>query len=147
MAKKNKNKENHSEVQSPSQDTFSESLTMIGNEPPKQEKGTIRASLPALLPKELLEEEPIVRPPTPPVNISSNRLSKGSKLKLLHKNSEPPKDIHRGMLSIRVLETNRSLLPPKVSKNSKIIRESWLAGRRGSSFVPRKKLGGGFVRK
>lgn len=144
---KKKKKEKIPQAQSPSQDTISESVTMTSNEPPKQEKWLMGTSLPALLPKDLLEEEPVVHPPTPPTNISSNKMSAKTKLKLQRKQSEFPKVIKRGMLSIRVLETDQSLLPPKASKNSKVIRESWLAGHRGTSFVPRKKLGGGFVRK
>ena len=120
---------------------------MTDYEPPKQVASLRGAPLPALLPKELLEGEPAPRPLTPPMNISSVKPSTSNKLRLLQAKSKAPKDIQRGSLSIRVLETNQSLLPPKASKSSKNIRESWLAGRRGSSFVRRKKQGGGFVRK
>lgn len=120
---------------------------MSESEPSTQVKRPSRAALPKLLPKEFLEEGPLMRPPTPPMSIPTKKASSNNKLKLLHAKSKPPKDIKRGSISIRVLENNRSLLPPKGYESSKLLRESWLAGHRGASFVPRKKLGGGFLRK
>lgn len=145
-SKKKRNDELDLRARFSTQDTTSESVTMTGYEPPKQVTSSRGASLPALLPKELLEGEPAPRPLTPPMNISSVKPSTSNKLRLQAK-SKAPKDMQRGSLRIRVLETDQSLLPPKASKSSKAIRESWLAGRRGSSFVRRKKQGGGFVRK
>ena len=109
--------------------------------------------LPALLPDEIL----LAKPSPPPQKIPSFKYLHPKPLpnlkKLLVIDSKPSKDIHYGSKTIRVLEANRSLLPPRVSQTSKLLRESWLTGNRGSAggqgqgSVPRRKLGGGFLRK
>lgn len=147
LAKRNRVEEHNSEDESRRQNTTSVGITMSEPEPSKQVKWPSRAALPTLLPKEFLEDGPLMCPPIPPMDISTKKTPTNNKLKLLHAKSKPPKDIKRGSISIRVLEKNRSLLPPKGSESSKLLRESWLAGHRGASFVPRKKLGGGFLRK
>ena len=43
--------------------------------------------------------------------------------------SKPPKDVRRGPVSVRVLETQSNLLPPKVVSAARGIRETWLKGR------------------
>ena len=126
--------------------------TLIGNmqhplayqstsSPPKREP------LPRLLPEELLNAEPIARPVTPPPDLPVAKLDIAKKRKLLNIDSKPPKDIQKGAFKIRVLPTVSSNLPPKSSKESKALRESWLLGQRGpKGGVERRKTGGGFVR-
>ena len=43
--------------------------------------------------------------------------------------SKPPKDVRRGPVSVRVLETQSSFLPPKAVSATRSIRETWLKGR------------------
>lgn len=43
--------------------------------------------------------------------------------------SKPPKDVRRGPVSVRVLDTQNSLLPPKAMSAVRNIRETWLKGR------------------
>ncbi len=43
--------------------------------------------------------------------------------------SKPPKDVRRGPVSVRVLEKQSNLLPPKVVSAARGIRETWLKGR------------------
>lgn len=119
-------------------------------EAPKVAKWSIGDPLPELLPEEILAAVPEM--PSIPVLSSSQGLKAPvkTKLKIYHTISKPPKDIKRGSAVIRVLETDGGVLPPKVSKTSMSLRESWLTGRSGSQgkgFVPRRKIGGGFVRK
>lgn len=123
--------------------------TSIGGQKTEGEaKSSAKASLPILLPEEILAAKPVVRPPTPPSSTDKTTIKK--KQKFLDVESRPPKDIKRGNVRIRVLQEERSILPPKASQTSKALRESWLAGRqglKGNIVVPRRKLGGGFVRK
>lgn len=134
-------------TRSPSQDITSDSVTINGHEAPNQELYSNNAPLPALLPDDILAEEPLSNTSTLPMNPSIPKSSLKTKLKLLDKNSKPPKVIRHGLVQFQVLEVTQGHLPPKASKNSKHIRESWLLGQRGKSIVPRKRLGGGFVRK
>jgi U3 small nucleolar RNA-associated protein 16 len=125
-----------------------EYTTIGAQETEGKAKSSAKASLPILLPEEILAAEPVVRPPTPPSSINETAIKK--KQKFLDAESRPPKDIKRGNVRIRVLQEERSILPPKASQTSKALRESWLAGRqgfKGNIVVPRRKLGGGFVRK
>ena len=111
-------------------------------------KKSTKTALPALLPDELLAEEPVVRAPRCPSPVGRHTVSK--KTKLLDIDSNGPKDVKRGNRRIRVVHVERSILPPKSSTASKAIREKWLTGERGSlgaAGVPRRKLGGGFIRR
>jgi U3 small nucleolar RNA-associated protein 16 len=45
--------------------------------------------------------------------------------------SKRPKDVRRGPVFVRVLETQSSLLPPKTVSATRSIRETWLKGRKG----------------
>lgn len=106
-----------------------------------------RAPLPRLLPEELLNAEPIARPLTHPSDLPVVKLDVAKKRKLLHIDSEPPKDIQKGRFKIRVLPSASNDLPPKFSKESQALREYWLTGQRGPrGGVQRRKTGGGFVR-
>ncbi|KAL8910730.1 MAG: hypothetical protein Q9171_004023 [Xanthocarpia ochracea] len=107
-------------------------------------------ALPALLPDELLAAEPMARMPTPPLRRDVVKATVNTRRRFLDQASKPPKDIQRGSVRIRVLEDRRAMLPPKVSKDSKMLRESWLAGRLGSKgrvVMERRKISTGFVRR
>ncbi|KAL8807866.1 MAG: hypothetical protein Q9200_004506 [Gallowayella weberi] len=116
-----------------------------------QRNRSSKDSLPVLLPDEILAAEPTVRPPTPPPpHREMPKARVNTKRRFLDQKSKPPKDIQKGDLRIRVLEDRRKILPPKVSKSSRIIRESWLAGRLGNKgrvVMERRKMGNGFVRR
>ena len=110
-------------------------------------KSSKKARLPLLLPEEILAAEPIARVPIP--QSSESKLAIGQKRKFLDPEPKPPRDVKRGNVNVRVLQENRSLLPPKSSQNSRTLRESWLAGRRGfkgAIGVPRRRSCGSFVR-
>lgn len=128
--------------------------TLIGsiNDPYADSEAKFKAprkpQLPVLLPDEILNEEPTARPPIPPPenNKIDHRLAK--KRQLLNVNAKPPKDIRRGPVTIRVLDSGPRNLPPKASKESKMLREAWLTGQRGSKGgIERRKISGGFVRR
>ncbi|KAL8902509.1 MAG: hypothetical protein Q9207_004648 [Kuettlingeria erythrocarpa] len=108
--------------------------------------------LPALLPDELLATEPMPRLPTPspePLEPALAKVPINKRQRFLEETSKPPKDVRKGNVKIRVLEDSRAILPPKVSKQSQSIRESWLAGRpgaKGKAMMERRKMRGGFVR-
>lgn len=113
-------------------------------------RSTTKGTLPALLPDELLAIEPAVRPPTPPTEPEARLVSIPKKRKFLDADPKPPKDVKRGPVNVRVLESQRQFLPPRASKTSKALKEAWLFGRRGPGgavVIQRRKLGGGFVRK
>ena len=101
--------------------------------------------LPLLLPDEILAAEPITHLPTPPSDHRRMTNVPSKNRKLLEAETKPPADIIKGPVRVRVLEVNRGTLPPKASKSSKIIRESWLTGRNAS--MHRRKIGTGFIRR
>ncbi|KAL8751316.1 MAG: hypothetical protein Q9184_006107 [Pyrenodesmia sp. 2 TL-2023] len=109
--------------------------------------------LPALLPDEILAAEPMPRLPTPSPEPPEPALVKAPmnrRQRFLEENPKPPEDVRKGNVRIRVLEDRGAILPPKVSKQSQSIRESWLAGRpgaKGKAMMERRKIGGGFVRR
>ncbi|KAF2086411.1 hypothetical protein K490DRAFT_57714 [Saccharata proteae CBS 121410] len=122
---------------------------------PKYDLNTI----PDLLPLDLLESAPSVRPPTPPPTVTTSTQNQNQKknkhLKFLD-DVKPAKDVKRGPVTVRVLEQQNKLLPPKISKGSRDLREKWLMGERkgkgkgkmaGIGGGERKKVGGGFLRR
>ena len=116
----------------------------------EQDKWTTQDALPALLPDAILAAEPAPRMPTPPLRRDVMKATVNTRHRFLDQTSKPPKDIQTGKVRIRVLEDRRAILPPKVSKNTQMLRESWLAGRRGRKgdvVMKRRKMGTGFVRK
>ena len=116
----------------------------------EQDKWTTQDALPALLPDAILAAEPAPRMPTPPLRRDVMKATVNTRHRFLDQTSKPPKDIQTGKVRIRVLEDRRAILPPKVSKNTQMLRESWLAGRRGrkgDAVMKRRKMGTGFVRK
>ena len=117
-----------------------------GQDTQPKARSSVKTPLPALLPDDILAAKPVIRPPAPP---PSAKIVPNQKRKLLDVESQSPKDIKRGNVKVRVLQDERASLPPKASQTSKALRESWLAGRRGAKgniIVPRRRLGGGFVR-
>ncbi|KAI4270234.1 MAG: hypothetical protein LQ337_006810 [Flavoplaca oasis] len=115
-----------------------------------QDTWTRQDASPALLPDEILAAEPAPRMPTPPLRRDVMKATVNTRHRFLDQASKPPKDIQTGNVRIRVLEDRRAILPPKVSKNSQMLRESWLAGRRGPKgnvLMKRRKMGTGFIRK
>ncbi|KAL8898663.1 MAG: hypothetical protein Q9192_001965 [Flavoplaca navasiana] len=116
----------------------------------EQDTWTTQDALPAVLPDEILAAEPARRMPTPPLRRDVVKATANTRHRFLDQTSKPPKDIQTGNVRIRVLEDRRAILPPKVSKNSQMLRESWLAGRRGPKgnvLMKRRKIGTGFIRK
>ncbi|KAL1883679.1 hypothetical protein Plec18167_002686 [Paecilomyces lecythidis] len=112
-----------------------------------------RPALPALLPDEILNAAPDVRPPTPPPEDVAPEQKKPNKLRFLDKVEKAPKDIRRGGTAVRVLDGKKStaVLPPKISKAGRNVREGWLTGKRASVAQVnglRRTTGGssGFVR-
>ena len=128
--------------------------TLIGsfNDPNADSEARSKASkesrLPMLLPEEILSTEPMVRPPTPPPQSFGRERRLVKKRRLLDIDSKPPKDIRHGSLIIRVLDSGPGNMPPKASKESRMVREAWLTGQRGpKGGIERRKSGGGFVRR
>jgi U3 small nucleolar RNA-associated protein 16 len=113
-------------------DSVSESTATLQGSIPK-ENG--RSPLPTLLPDEILNAVPAARPPTPPPETSEPKQT-SKKLKFLDNAVKPPRDLHLGGVTIRVLDEGSSgtqtssALPPKVSKPGRNIREAWMAGKR-----------------
>ncbi|KAL8732703.1 MAG: hypothetical protein Q9181_003871 [Wetmoreana brouardii] len=116
---------------------------------PDQMDWSAKGILPELLPEEILTAEPMPRLPTPIPQLGMVKVTANRKRRFLEQTTKPPKDIRKGNVRIRVLEDTKPVLPPKVSKSSQMIRESWLAGRlgyKGKVMMERRKVGGGFVR-
>lgn len=105
--------------------------------------------VPALLPDSILLVEP-----ADPVSKSnpSSKKSHSTSPRMLSLIAVPPKDLKQGFKTVRVLESNRVLLPPRSRTRGKTLRESWLAGRRSdgrdsNGIVPRRRMGNRFVRR
>lgn len=107
-----------------------------------------RRVLPALLPDDILNAEPVYRLPSPP----PEQQRKDTRQHKFFKDVEKPaKDIHRGDVTIRVLEDKKNMLPPKSSKVGRNVKAGWMAGQRSRHAPGRlKRVGGGpksFVRR
>ncbi|KAJ4985523.1 hypothetical protein SVAN01_08994 [Stagonosporopsis vannaccii] len=120
-----------------------------------------RASLPSLLPTSLLDTLGDVRPPTPPPETrgKTDEQLRAEKLnhhiKFLEQSSKTPKDKRVGKHHVAVLVQARKALPPKVSRDTKGVREAWLKGRQGQGVKGKPRVGktqrvkfgaGGFLR-
>ncbi|KAK2799165.1 hypothetical protein FQN50_008554 [Emmonsiellopsis sp. PD_5] len=135
------------------------STTLQGSTTTREPNFSSLRSLPTLLPDEILNAEPSVRPPTPPYESEPSVLGKLSqKRKFLDRVEKKPKDIRvGGGTAIRVLDSphnnglGASKLPPKASKASRKVRENWMASNRNlaSGGSLRRTTGGssGFLRK
>lgn len=94
-----------------------------------------RPALPALLPDEILNAEPVARPPTPPAEDPAGP-KKLNKLKFLDKTDKALKDVKVGDVAIRVLDApskkkkSHPTLPPKASKAARNAKENLLGRNR-----------------
>jgi len=96
-----------------------------------------------LLPASLLEHIDDQRPPTPPPErhgkteeqLRKEKLNRH--IKFLERIEKPAKDVKKGKLSVAVLAQQNKVLPPKVNRSTKNVREHWLKGRQ----VEKKKKG------
>lgn len=111
-------------------------------------KDSGRRMLPALLPNDILNAEPVHRLPSPP---PEEQRKDTRRHKFFQDVEKPAKDLHRGDVTIRVLENKKDMLPPKSSKAGRNLKAAWMAGQRsrtGPSGL--KRVGGGpksFVRR
>ncbi|KAF2763468.1 hypothetical protein EJ05DRAFT_472362 [Pseudovirgaria hyperparasitica] len=94
--------------------------------------GTSTSSLPDLLPAHILATE---RPATPepgsevPAALTLEQQKRNRHLKFIEEGEKKAKDVRRGPVKVRVLEKTNMLLAPKVHKDTKNLRDSWLRGR------------------
>ena len=106
-----------------------------------------RATLPSLLPDSLLANLGDVRPPTPPPEARGKteeelrREKLAHHIKFLESSSKAPKDKRVGKHHVAVLGQQNRVLPPKVSKNTKGVREAWLKGRQGQQTKGKPRIG------
>lgn len=120
-----------------------------------------RTSLPSLLPDSLLANLGDVRPPTPPPETRGKsdeelrREKLNHHIKFLEQSSKAPKDRRVGKHHVAVLGSQNRVLPPKISKSTRGVREGWLKGRNGKEVKGRPRVGksgrmkfggGGFLR-
>lgn len=105
-------------------DLISESTATLQGSTTKEPS---RRILPALLPDEILNAEPIHRLPSPPPEERQNH----NRQHKFFKDDKPTKDIHRGNVTIKVLESNKDMLPPKTLANGRNVKALWQAGKRG----------------
>ena len=108
------------------------------DDPQSKPKPTSKTPLPTYLPASVLATSP---PPLPSVQPPTRPSSTSQKRKFLDADPKPPKDLKRGNLKVRVLQEEKTSLPPRVSKNGRALREAWLMGRRQGAVVPRREAG------
>ena len=138
-----------SEVGVTSNEKKCENASTASTEILDETRSTGKNLLPDLLPDDILAAEPILPPSISSLEPINPKLMM-KKRRFVEAETKPPKDIKHGKVKIRVLEQTRTVLPPKASQSSRIIRESWLSGRagsRGKAMMERRKLGGGFIRR
>ncbi|CAG8149931.1 unnamed protein product [Penicillium salamii] len=138
----------------PVDDITSESTTTLQGETTQDAR---RAALPALLPDDILNAEPVLRPPTPPLEDMFAMPKKSNKLRFLDKTDKIPKDVNMGDVNIRVLDapssrkSSKPALPPRVSKVGRNVKSSLLQKTRNTARrngLQKKASGpGGFVRR
>ncbi|KAJ5281223.1 hypothetical protein N7478_006595 [Penicillium angulare] len=136
----------------PSDDLSESTATLQGS----STQDASRSALPALLPDDILNAEPVLRLPSPLADDSSVR-TKPNKLRFLDKTEKAPKDVRAGDVTIRVLDApsvkknSRPALPPKASKTGLNVKDNWLNRKRSTGYVNglRRTAGGpsGFVRR
>ncbi|KAI9815487.1 MAG: hypothetical protein M1827_002621 [Pycnora praestabilis] len=152
VSKKNKKQkrlqDSKGSPQIPNGDLSGDGEVILDKERKPQPRAKISTSdLPDLLPDDILAAEPMIRPPTPPLEPEDrNTISK--KHRFFERDEKRPRDVKRGPVTVRVLEKSNTQLAPKVAKSSKSLKEAWLAGRRGKNgvdAVPRRRLHGGFL--
>ncbi|MCJ1234859.1 hypothetical protein MMC14_002822 [Varicellaria rhodocarpa] len=145
LAKKNRQKQETSTItgSNEEEDDFTGTLN-ADSEPKSWLKANSRKPLPLLLPDEILAAEPVTPLSTPPLD----PIAKPKKRIFIDSNTKHPKDVKHGSVNVRVLETMKPTLPPKNSKASMLLKESWLSGCRGNqngAGSSRRKMNGGFV--
>ena len=123
-------------------------------------------NLPTLLPTSLLASAPEKRPAALPTTalipgksaavLAKEKLNRH--IKFAEHGEKQVKDKKKGPVSVRVLEKGNPVLPPKVNKDTRNIREKWLRGRREEKVdkrgrriwsgekVRRKEVNRGFLR-
>lgn len=117
-----------------------------------------RREIPALLPDDILNSEPVIRPPTPPAEDRFVVPKKSNKLRFLDKTEKPPTDLEAGDVTIRVLDapstkqnSSKPALAPRASKAGKNVKDNWLKRQRSTGHANgmRRTAGGpsGFVRR
>ncbi|CRG88964.1 hypothetical protein PISL3812_05999 [Talaromyces islandicus] len=89
-----------------------------------------RLVLPALLPDEILNAEPVYTVPSPAPEPSRQSTKKH---KFFDDIKKPAKDIHHGDVTIRVLENQKNMLPPKSSITGRKVKAAWMAGQRNKN--------------
>ena len=113
---------------------------------PSQKRLTLGDPLPDLLPDYILQATPGERLVTPPPEKVA--VPKSNKLRFLDRGEKRPKDVRKGDVTVRVLEGKGRLnLPPRASKSSRDLRESWLSGMRKGVQMERRSWKKGFVRR
>ncbi|KAJ5112652.1 hypothetical protein N7532_000697 [Penicillium argentinense] len=142
------------EIAAPSEDLHSESTTTLQGSTTQDAR---RRTLPALLPDDILNAEPMDRAPTPPAEDSSAAPKKSNKLRFLDRTEKAPKDMQVGDVTIRVLDApstksqSKPALAPKASKAGRNVKDNWLKRERSTAKVNglRRTTGGssGFVRR
>lgn len=138
----------------PAEDLFSESSATLQGSTTQDSR---RPALPALLPDDVLNSVPDVRPPTPPPETEIPAQKKPTKLRFLEKKEKAPKDVRMGDVAIRVLDSDSSrkktttALPPKASKTSRGAKDTWLKQARSTGHVNGMRMvssgSKGFVRR
>lgn len=135
--------------------------------PPPQKQHSLPIdprNLPALLPDSLLSAIDDTRPPTPPPErrgkteeqLRNEKLN--HHIKFLERSEKPAKDVKKGRLHVAVLDSQNRVLPPKVNRDTRNVREHWLKGRqvekkgKGKGKFQHKRVerraygGGGFLK-
>ena len=115
--------------------------------PPPQKRLTLGDPLPDLLPDYILQSTPGERLPTPPP-AKATAAHQPNKLRFLDKEEKRPKDVKKGGVTVRVLESKGRLnLPPRANKSSRNLRERWLSGVRKGVQMERESWKRSVVRR
>ncbi|OAK97170.1 hypothetical protein IQ06DRAFT_379900 [Phaeosphaeriaceae sp. SRC1lsM3a] len=109
--------------------------------------------LSGLLPTSLLSAIPDQRAPTPPQarpgkseeELRREKLNRH--IKFLERSEKGPKDVKKGKVSVAVLGQQNKVLPPKVNRNSRDVRETWLKGRQVDARKGKKGISGKMERR
>ncbi|KAJ5666721.1 hypothetical protein N7462_011130 [Penicillium macrosclerotiorum] len=142
------------ELTSPIDDLMSESTVTVQGSNTQDAR---QRALPALLPDDILNAEPVIRPPTPEAEDEFVLPKKPNKLRFLERTEKAPKDVCVGDVTIRVLDApstkknTKPALAPKSSKSGRNLKENWLKRERSTAHANglRRTIGGssGFKRR
>jgi U3 small nucleolar RNA-associated protein 16 len=109
--------------------------------------------LAGLLPTSLLSNIPDQRAPTPPptrYGKTEEQLRKeklNHYIKFLERTDKGIKEVKKGKLSVAVLAQQNKVLPPKVNRDTRNVREKWLKGRQVEGKKGGKGIGGKMERR